>query len=127
VKEKLRKNHGIHKNYTVGQKLIVEKYWLPFFKGRLLGSITREDIENFIDDLAERKLSAGRKNTILKAGTIPLRWAFSKEVIEKDIVVGISARSCPPGLVVGGPVGSCISARPCQGYLSGRPCRVGLV
>jgi integrase len=90
VREKLRKNHGIHKNYTVGQKLIVEKYWLPFFKGRLLGSITRDDIENFIDDLADRKLSAGRKNTILKVGTIPLRWAFSKEVIEKDIVVGIT-------------------------------------
>jgi integrase len=90
VKEKLRKNHGIHKNYTVGQGLIIEKYWLPFFKGRILGSITREDVENFIDDLAERKLSAGRKNTILKAGTIPLRWAFSKEVIEKDIVMGIT-------------------------------------
>jgi integrase len=90
VKEKLRKNHGIHKNYTVGQGLVVEKYWLPFFKGRLLGSITRQDIENFIDDLSGRELSAGHKNTILKAGTIPLRWAFSKEIIEKDIIVGIT-------------------------------------
>jgi integrase len=90
VKEKLRKNHGIHKNYTVGQRLIVEKYWLPFFKGRLLGSITREDVENFIDDISGRKLSAGRKNTILKAGTIPLRWAFSKEIVEKDLIVGIT-------------------------------------
>jgi integrase len=90
VKEKLRKNHGIHKNYTVGQRLIVEKYWRPFFKGRLLGSIAREDIENFIDSVAERKLSAGRKNTILKAGTIPLKWAFSKEIIEKNITAGIT-------------------------------------
>jgi integrase len=90
VKEKLRKNHGIHKNYTIGQRLTIEKYWRPFFNGRLPGSITREDIENFIDDLAERKLSAGRKNTILKAGTIPLRRAFSKEVIEKDITSGIT-------------------------------------
>jgi integrase len=90
VKEKLRKNHGIHKNYTVGQRLIIEKYWVPFFEGRLLGSITRQDIEHFIDVLSERKLSAGRKNTILKAGTIPLRWAFSKEIIEKDIIVGIT-------------------------------------
>jgi integrase len=90
VKEKLRKNHGIHKNYTVGQRLIVEKYWRPFFKGRLLGSITREDIENFIEDISEKKLSAGRKNTILKAGTIPLRWAFLKEIIEKDLIAGIT-------------------------------------
>jgi integrase len=90
VKEKLRKNHGIHKNYTVGQGLIVKKYWSPFFEGRLLGSITRQDIEDFIDAISERKLSAGRKNTILKAGTIPLRWAFSKEMIEKDIVAGVT-------------------------------------
>jgi integrase len=90
IKEKLRQNHGIHKNYTFGQRLVVEKYWMPFFKKRLLGSITREDIENFIDDLAGLKLSAGRKNSILKAGTIPLKWAFSKEIIEKDIVVGIT-------------------------------------
>jgi integrase len=90
VKEKLRKNHGIHKNYTVGQGLIVKKYWEPFFEGRLLGSVTRQDVENFIDALSERKLSAGRKNTILKAGAIPLRWAFSKEIIDKDIIVGVT-------------------------------------
>jgi integrase len=90
VKEKLRKNHGIHKNYTIGQKLIIEKYWTSFFKDRLLGSITREDVENFIDGISELKLSAGRKNTILKAGTIPLRWAFAKEIIEKNIISGIT-------------------------------------
>ena len=93
VKEKLRKNHGIHRNYTVGQKLSVERYWVPFFRNRLLGDITRQDIENFIDNLetlANRKLSAGRKNKILKAGTIPLRWAFAKEIIEKDVTTGIT-------------------------------------
>ena len=42
IKEKLRKNHGIHKNYTADQKLSVEKYWLPFFRGRLLGDIGRK-------------------------------------------------------------------------------------
>jgi integrase len=89
VKEKLRKNHGIHKNYTVGQRLIIEKYWAPFFKGRLLGGIVRQDIERFVDDVSERKLSAARKNTILKAGTIPLRWAFSKEILRKDATRGV--------------------------------------
>ena len=89
VKEKLRKNHGIHRNYTKGQKLSVEKYWAPFFTGRVLGDITRQDIDKFINDLASRELSAGRRNIILKAGTIPLRWAFSKEFIEKDITTGI--------------------------------------
>ena len=105
IKEKLRRNHGIHKNYTIGQKQAVEKFWKPFFEGRSIGEITRKDIEQFMDSLdilanndlpekkkakGEVKLSAGRKNIIIKAGTIPLRWAFSKEMIEKDITVGIT-------------------------------------
>ncbi|MDR0472253.1 MAG: tyrosine-type recombinase/integrase [Treponema sp.] len=108
IKERLRKNHGIHKNYTIDQKLSVNKYWVPFFKGRVLGGITRQDIENFIDDIASRKivreqalpdgkieknernLSAGRKNRILKAGIIPLRWAFAKEILEKDVTASMT-------------------------------------
>jgi hypothetical protein len=39
VKEKLRKSHSIYKNYTIGQNLVVEKYWKPFFAGRLLGAL----------------------------------------------------------------------------------------
>jgi len=90
IREKLHKNHGIHRNYVKGQKLTVEKFWKPWFSGRLLGEITRQDIEDFMDSLdsianAKNGLSAGRKNIIIKAGTIPLRWAFSKEIIEKDI------------------------------------------
>ena len=109
IKEKLRKNHGIHRNYTIGQKQAVEKFWKPFFEGRCIGEITRQDIDRFMDNLdvlanqslsEKRKntkekttpltLSAGRKNIIIKAGTIPLRWAFSKEIIEKDITTGIT-------------------------------------
>ncbi|GHU51499.1 hypothetical protein FACS1894200_11740 [Spirochaetia bacterium] len=90
VKEKLRKNHGIHKYHTAEQALMVKKYWVPFFKGRLLGSITRVDIESFIDTIADRELSADRKNKIVRAGVIPLRWAFSKEAIDKDLSAGIT-------------------------------------
>jgi integrase len=69
---------------------------MPFFKGRLLGDIARRDIEKFIDDISVRELSAARKNTILKAGTIPLRWAFSKETIGKDVTTGITWFSGKP-------------------------------
>jgi integrase len=90
IKEKLRKNHSIHRNYTNGQKLTAEKHWTPFFKGRFLGEITRQDIEDFIDTLSNKKMSASRKNIILKSGTIPLRWAFAKEIIDKDVAANIT-------------------------------------
>jgi hypothetical protein len=89
VREKLRKNHGIHRNYTAGQKQAVEKYWRPFFKGRLLGEITRQDLEIFADHLAGKEISAARKNIVIKAGAIVLRWAYSKEMIDRDITTGI--------------------------------------
>ena len=81
---------GVDKNYTSGQELNILKYWILFFRGQLLGDISRQDIENFIDSLSGLKLSANRKNNILKAGTIPLRWAFAKELIEKDITLCIT-------------------------------------
>jgi hypothetical protein len=64
-------------------------YWEPFFKGRFLGDITAEDIDTFINYVGEMDLSASQKNGIIKAGTKPLRWAFSKGKIEKDPTMGI--------------------------------------
>jgi integrase len=92
VREKLRKNHGIHRYYCKAQSGAVNGYWIPFFKGRLLGDIAKKDIEAFVDSLdsGEKKLSAARKNHIIKAGTIPLKWAFHKEMIGRDITAGIT-------------------------------------
>jgi integrase len=90
IREKLRRDHGIHRNYTEGQKLTIKKHWEPVFRGRLLGDITRQDIDAFSDRLSTGSLSAGRKNVILKAGIIPLRWAFSKEILEKDVTMSMA-------------------------------------
>jgi integrase len=84
IKEKLRKNHGIHKRHCKLQKQAIALHWEPFFKGRFLGEITALDIDAFIDQMGEKDLSAGRKNVIIKAGTKSLRWAFSKGMIEID-------------------------------------------
>ena len=84
VKEKRRKNHGIHKRYCKQQGQAVALYWEPFFKGRFLGDITATDIDAFINHMGDKDISASRKNVIIKAGTKPLRWAFSKGKIEKD-------------------------------------------
>jgi integrase len=89
IKEKLRKNHSIHRRYCVEQKNTVERHWKPYFAGRFLGDITRKDLEDFINQLDSMSLSAERKNKIVKVGTIPLKWAYRKEKIEKDVTQGI--------------------------------------
>jgi integrase len=59
-------------------------YWEPFFQGRYIGDITAKDIGNFIDYMGEKPVSPSRKNVVIKAGLKPLRWAYSKGIIETD-------------------------------------------
>jgi hypothetical protein len=84
ITEKRRKNHGIHKRHCIIQGQAIGLYWEAFFKGRYLGEITSADIDSFITHMGKMPLSASRKNVVIKAGTKPLRWAFSKGKIDRD-------------------------------------------
>jgi integrase len=138
IKERLRKKHAFHRRYAIEMTGAVTKYWVPFFQNKILGEVTRQDIEDFITYLEslprkaeqeqaewekakrEREAtekgeieagirkpkrknaakpkdkifrfpnSAKRINTILQAGTVPLAWAFSKELIDRDVTKGIT-------------------------------------
>jgi hypothetical protein len=99
IREKLRKRHGIHRRYCYEQLGAVKKYWIPYFSGKLLGEIARQDVEAFIEyfeTLQETKKderipqSAKRRNIIIQAGTIALSWAFNKEMIDRDVTQGIT-------------------------------------
>jgi len=84
IKEKLRKAHGIHRRHCKLQARAVTMYWEPFFQGRYIGEITAKDIDKFIEYMGEKPVSASRKNGVIKAGIKPLRWAYSKGIIETD-------------------------------------------
>jgi len=84
IKEKLRKEHGIHKRHCKIQKQAIALYWEKFFAGRFLGEITAEDIDAFITHMGKMPLSPDRKNTVIKAGTKALRWIHAKGKIEVD-------------------------------------------
>jgi hypothetical protein len=47
IRERLRKNHGIHKRYALEMKAAVSKYWVPVFTDKMLGEMTRQDLESF--------------------------------------------------------------------------------
>jgi integrase len=138
IKERLRKKHSIHRSYSIEMTGIIKKYWIPFFDDKILGEVTRSNIEEFISYLEtlpkkaeqeqaewernrieqeekekaeiaagirnpKRKNAAKSKNkvfrfpksakkinTIIQAGTIPLAWAFNKEIIDSDVTKGIT-------------------------------------
>ena len=88
VREKLRKRHSLHRRYVTGQTGGVEKYWIPFFPGRVLGDITWADVDAFISHLEGLPLSPKRKNKIITSGAVPLKWAFHRGMIDADVSAG---------------------------------------
>ena len=84
IQEKLRKAHGIHRRHCKMQGQAVNLYWKPFFAGRSIGEINAKDIDAFITEIGKKDISASRKNVVILAGIKPLRWAFSKGIIEND-------------------------------------------
>jgi integrase len=90
IAEKLRRDHSIHRTYAKSQLLSVKKYWLPAFIGKTLGGLTKEDIEEFVKSFETMKVSAARKNQILKAGLVPLKWAYKKRLINDNIGAGLT-------------------------------------
>jgi hypothetical protein len=92
VRERLRAEHSIHKNYVFCMAYSIKKYWEPFFGEKLLGELSPADIDRFVDSLSavrygkeSKPLTNARKNMIISAGTIPLRWAYRKRKIEIDL------------------------------------------
>jgi len=84
INDKLRKKHSIHKRHCKLQKQAINLYWKPYFENKMLGEITSEDIDGFINYMDKQPVSSSRKNCVIKAGFQGLRWAFDKGKIEKD-------------------------------------------
>ena len=119
IREKLRKKHGIHRRYTIEMFNTVNRYWVPFFKDRMLGDLTRKDINGLmshleqIEEKAEAEIecfkkknpnskitikypkSSEQKNKILKAGFIPIRYAFRTGELDNDPTSGVIMFSGP--------------------------------
>lgn len=73
----------------------IARNWEPFFKGRILNTITREDIKKFSLWLGETKNDKGEKysanylNGILIAGFTALKWAAAEKIIPVDPTEGL--------------------------------------
>ncbi|MDR1468037.1 MAG: site-specific integrase [Spirochaetaceae bacterium] len=89
VREKLRRQHSIHRRYVDESLRTVIKHWEPYFKDKRLGGVTRDDVGGFADSVASLPAGYQRKNGILLAGCIPLRWAYRKEKIPLDVTLGL--------------------------------------
>jgi integrase len=89
VREKRAYRHSIGRKYCLISMYSVKKHWIPFFGDKAIGEITRADLKKFSLCVSEKGLSSNSINKIMKAGIVPLRWAFKEGTIPVDPSFGI--------------------------------------
>jgi len=85
----------VHKRHAADMLSIARKYWVPYFKGKLLGEIDRPMVKAFRQHLNEvvlpngKPLSPGRKTMIMEAGGIPLKRSYTEGEIPANPALGL--------------------------------------
>ena len=92
VAEKLRHGHSIGRTHCQERSRLVRTYWAPWLEMHptMLGQVSRATIDAFSREIGTKALSAQTKNHILKAATVPLRWAYRHEILGSDPTIGIA-------------------------------------
>jgi hypothetical protein len=83
-----KRSHGI----TIGRTHVrscLERtniYWVPCFKGKTLGEVTRQDLKDFSTELPKKypKLSFATLKQIMLVGAVAFRWAYNNEIIPSN-------------------------------------------
>ncbi|MGN0728139.1 tyrosine-type recombinase/integrase [Treponema sp.] len=81
-KEKKVLGTTLSHNYFATNYSRVERYWAPFFEGRLLGEITPDDVTAIYQDERIQKLSSKTIKGIMDCVTIPLKWAYQRHMTQ---------------------------------------------
>lgn len=92
IKEKKIVGKSIHRRYVKIMLYRVKKYIIPRFGDRLIGSMTKQDIKDFMIELIEarKSLKAETINQIVRSLTCPLKWAFHNDLIPNNCFDGIN-------------------------------------
>ena len=89
IQDRLRAGRDVGRTHIKENVSRIMNFWIPFFKGRLLGEITRQDLKDFSAALQRKDMASSTKNKIWLAGARPLRHAYQNELIDRDITAGI--------------------------------------
>jgi integrase len=95
VEEKLSHKINITRKHTKECLGRAKKYWVPYFGGKLIGELTRQDINDFSNDLAQKypNLSPLTLKQIRRVGVTALKWAHANDMIPVDPTLRLPAYS----------------------------------
>jgi integrase len=81
IQEKLAHGQSIGRTHCHDSQCRINNYWAKPFKGRTLGSITRDDLRSFSLGLIKKKLSTNTVNKVMIVGKVALSWAYREGYI----------------------------------------------
>ena len=85
IRQKIRMGQRLTKKHCEAQKRNIQVHFENFLKDKLLGEITREDIENLFEKIGLLSLSGHSKNYIMRSLLVPLRFAYFHDIITVDL------------------------------------------
>jgi len=89
VKEKHAHGQRIGRTHVYDMSNRIRVDWKPFFNGKCIGEVSRQDLKAFAFTLVKRGLAPATINKCMDAGTTALRWAFLNDRIDSDPTDGL--------------------------------------
>lgn len=90
LKDKKRKDKTVHKQHIINSLAYIKNYWLDILDDKVLGELTRNDIQLMFDKLDNLDRNGNTKNHILRSVLTPLKYAYIHELIDRDLSLGWS-------------------------------------
>lgn len=96
LREMELKDHSSTNRHLQNMRNIIKSKWRPILEGKLLGEVTRDDVNKIFMAECTRKLSPKTIKAVLQSVTIPMKWAHLHDLTENNCYSGIiSPRSKP--------------------------------
>ena len=92
LKDKRAHGKSVTKSHCKKAIVSIKRYYEPYFKNKVLSSITRNDLREFGIELKKR-LAGKTVNNIILFGGLALRWAYYEKIIPENITEKIGGFS----------------------------------
>lgn len=89
IRELHLRGKSFHKKHSNRMTRITFNYWEPIISGKLVGEITRDDINKIHDVESTQKLAPKTVKSIIDAITVALKWAYLHGLTEINCYDGI--------------------------------------
>ena len=96
LREMELKDHASTNRHLQNMRNIIKSKWKPILEGKLLGEVTRDDVNKIFMAESTKHLSPKTVKTVIQALTIPMKWAHLHDLTENNCYSGIISPKSKP-------------------------------